>query len=83
MLFSRVDLIAVFSNPLCGIVLPGHDRDGIMAGLFFGRKKMTIRRNKRGFWERKPKYDTLKIVLLTLIIANGWLLIQILKAVGF
>ena len=44
---------------------------------------MTIRRNKRGFWERKPKYDTLKIVLLTLIIANGWLLIQILKAVGF
>lgn len=43
---------------------------------------MNIRRNKRGYWERKPKNDTMKIVLLTLIIANIWLLIQILKAVG-
>jgi hypothetical protein len=49
---------------------------------FFGRKEMNIRRNKRGYWERKPKNDTLKIVLLTLIAANGWLLFLIIKAVG-
>lgn len=43
---------------------------------------MNIRRNKGGYWERVPKNDTLKIVLVTLIIANALLLIKILKAAG-
>lgn len=63
--------------------MPGHVRDGNMAGLlFFGRKEMNIRRNKRGYWERIPRNDTLKIVLVTLILANAWLLAQILRATG-
>lgn len=43
---------------------------------------MNIRRNKRGYWERIPRNDTLKIVLVTLILANAWLLAQILRATG-
>ena len=66
-----------------GLFMPGHVRDGNMAGLlFFGRKEMNIRRNKRGYWERIPRNDTLKIVLVTLILANAWLLAQILRATG-
>ena len=75
--------MAVFSNPLCGFVYARSCKDGTWPGIFFsGSKKVNIRRNKTGYWERKPKNDTMKIVLLTLIIANSWLLIQILKAVG-
>lgn len=44
---------------------------------------MNIRQNKRGYWERIPKNDTLKIVLITLILANAWLLHEIFVAVGF
>ena len=43
---------------------------------------MKIRLNKNGYWERIPKNDTLKIVLVTLITANAWLLAKILQAIG-